>query len=172
MEIRDGLLGVRWESDGRVIPQFRVLLPVTHRREASDCLHASTTGGHLRQTKMVAKLLERFYWPGVRGYLERWVVHCDVCAAHGDGDFGSRIRVSCLGATTAALRQRGIILDPACSGVRAACLESRRPGRRHSGPQSDGLVERFNRTLGNMLLLMVSSHQRDWDEVLPMAMMA
>ena len=28
-----------------------------------------------------------------------------------------------------------------------------------------GLVERFNRTLGNMLSLMVSARQRNWNEV-------
>ena len=30
-------------------------------------------------------------------------------------------------------------------------------------PQSDGLVERFNRTLENMLSLYVADNQRDWD---------
>ena len=43
-EIRNGLLGVRWESDGRGAPQFRVLLPAANRREAFDRLYASTTG--------------------------------------------------------------------------------------------------------------------------------
>lgn len=30
-------------------------------------------------------------------------------------------------------------------------------------PQSDGMVGRFNRTLGNMLVAVVASDQRDWD---------
>jgi len=34
-------------------------------------------------------------------------------------------------------------------------------------PQSDGLVERFNRTMGNILRAYVSPTQRDWDEHLP-----
>ncbi|CAH1257446.1 GIN1 [Branchiostoma lanceolatum] len=34
-------------------------------------------------------------------------------------------------------------------------------------PQSDGLVERFNRTMGNILRSRVAPHQRDWDEHLP-----
>ncbi|KAI8500155.1 hypothetical protein Bbelb_217210 [Branchiostoma belcheri] len=34
-------------------------------------------------------------------------------------------------------------------------------------PQSDGLVERFNRTMGNILRAYVASNQRDWDEHLP-----
>ena len=35
-------------------------------------------------------------------------------------------------------------------------------------PQSDGLVERANRTLQNMLAKFVSSHQKDWDRFLPL----
>lgn len=39
-------------------------------------------------------------------------------------------------------------------------------------PQSNGLVERFNRTLWNLLSKMVEEHQRDWDRQLPVALMA
>ena len=39
-------------------------------------------------------------------------------------------------------------------------------------PQSDGLVERFNRTLGDMLSKLVNISNRNWDEVLPYVMMA
>ncbi|GFU60856.1 retrovirus-related Pol polyprotein from transposon 412 [Trichonephila clavipes] len=34
-------------------------------------------------------------------------------------------------------------------------------------PQSDGMVERFNRTILNSLSLLVSSNQQDWDKKLP-----
>ncbi len=39
-------------------------------------------------------------------------------------------------------------------------------------PQSDGMVERFNRTLATMLTAYVSTNQRDWDDQLPYVMMA
>ena len=39
-------------------------------------------------------------------------------------------------------------------------------------PQSDGLVERFNRTIQTILSMYVSEDQSDWDEHLPYAMMA
>ena len=39
-------------------------------------------------------------------------------------------------------------------------------------PQSDGLVERFNRTLENMLSLYVADNQKDWDQYLQLMMMA
>ncbi|XP_038060519.1 uncharacterized protein LOC119731418 [Patiria miniata] len=39
-------------------------------------------------------------------------------------------------------------------------------------PQSDGMVERFNRTVKTMLSLFVHENQDDWDEHLPYVMMA
>jgi transposase InsO family protein len=38
--------------------------------------------------------------------------------------------------------------------------------------QSDGLVERFNKTLGAMLRSVVSENQKYWDKVLPKVLMA
>ena len=39
-------------------------------------------------------------------------------------------------------------------------------------PKSDGMVERFNKTLASMLRAYVGDHQRDWDTHLPYLMMA
>ncbi|GFU17506.1 retrovirus-related Pol polyprotein from transposon 412 [Trichonephila clavipes] len=39
-------------------------------------------------------------------------------------------------------------------------------------PQSDGMVERFNRTILNSLSLLVSSNQQDWDMKLPFFLLA
>ncbi|GFT68536.1 retrovirus-related Pol polyprotein from transposon 412 [Trichonephila clavipes] len=39
-------------------------------------------------------------------------------------------------------------------------------------PQSDGMVERFNRTILNSLSLLVSSNQQDWDKKLPFFLFA
>ena len=39
-------------------------------------------------------------------------------------------------------------------------------------PQSDGMVERFNRTLASMLSLFVDENQANWDTLLPYVMMA
>ncbi|KAK2919988.1 hypothetical protein Q8A73_002192 [Channa argus] len=39
-------------------------------------------------------------------------------------------------------------------------------------PQSDGLVERFNRTLATQLAILTSRHQKDWDQHLPLVLWA
>lgn len=49
-------------------------------------------------------------------------------------------------------------------------IEKTRTTPRH--PQSDGMVERFNRTIANYLAKYVSDNQKDWDEYLPMLLLA
>ena len=39
-------------------------------------------------------------------------------------------------------------------------------------PQSDGMVERYNRTLENQLATFVQDHQKDWDLHLPLLLMS
>ena len=39
-------------------------------------------------------------------------------------------------------------------------------------PESDGMVEQMNHTLQDMMAKYMSNHQRDWDEHLPLIMMA
>ena len=39
-------------------------------------------------------------------------------------------------------------------------------------PESDGMVERFNRTLENQLAIFVERHQKDWDDHVPLLMMS
>jgi len=39
-------------------------------------------------------------------------------------------------------------------------------------PQSDGLVERFNKTLAQQLAIVTAQHQKDWDTHLPLVLMA
>ena len=39
-------------------------------------------------------------------------------------------------------------------------------------PQSDSLVERFNKTLAQQLAIVTAQHQKDWDTHLPLVLMA
>jgi hypothetical protein len=39
-------------------------------------------------------------------------------------------------------------------------------------PQSDGMVERFNRTIKHQLAIFVNENQKDWDEHIPLLLMA
>ncbi|XP_046869117.1 uncharacterized protein LOC124461661 [Drosophila willistoni] len=61
------------------------------------------------------------------------------------------------------------------AGVFQACMRLMTVGKTRTTPlhpQSDGMVERFNRTLLDYLAKFVSTSQHDWDELLPMALLA
>ena len=51
------------------------------------------------------------------------------------------------------------------------CWTLRRRAQRHIHPQSDGLIERFNRTLLGMLSMMVKEDEQGWD-LLPTLLLA
>ena len=51
-------------------------------------------------------------------------------------------------------------------------LEIRKTRTTPYHPQSDGMVERFNKTLATMLSAYVNENHRDWDESIPYVMMA
>ena len=195
-------------------------------------MHASATGGHFGQKKMVAKFQERFHSPALRSDVERWVVQCDVCATRRGpaqrwrgklqqyrvGAPSERIAIDItdpLPTTETGNRYILVLSDYFTRWVEAYPIENMEattvadtlvrefvfrfgvPRRLHSDEeakiesrvfqgmcrllgiektrttpfhdQSDGLVVRLNRTLGNIIS---SSQQHDWDEVLLMAMMA
>ncbi len=51
-------------------------------------------------------------------------------------------------------------------------LQMEKTRTHHTIPQSDGMVERFNRTLASMLSMFVDDNHRNWDEQIPFVMMA
>ena len=60
-----------------------------------------------------------------------------------------------------------ILLAEVCN-----CLQIQKTRTTPYHPQSDGMVERFNKTLATMLSAYVDENHRDWDEHIPYVMMA
>ncbi|KAI3356661.1 hypothetical protein L3Q82_003301 [Scortum barcoo] len=67
---------------------------------------------------------------------------------------------------------RGETLSQVCSLLCVIVWACKRPRLHPLHPQSDGLVERFNRTLAKQLAILTTEHQRDWDMHLPLVLMA
>ena len=66
---------------------------------------------------------------------------------------------------------KGETLNPGIKGI-CELLQVRKTRTTPYHPQSDGMVERFNRTLLNLLSLSVSENERDWDVKLPVLLFA
>ena len=237
LQVKDGVLCRRWESDdGRQI-QWKVVLPITYRKEIINELHGGKSGGHLGLTKTMAKVRQRFYWAGMGADVRSAVRQCNACASKKSparkrkaplrqlivGAPMERIALDMVGPLPETVRGNRYILvvgDYFSKWVEAYPVPNEKattvaeklveefvcrfgvPDQLHSdqgrnfesevfsemcttlgiektrttpyNPKSDGMIERFNRTLLTMVSLMIEPHkrQRDWDTKLPYATFA
>ena len=235
MEVRDGVLYRRWESDkgNRIV--YQIFLPSSLRDTALQAHHDHPTASHRGLKRTLHSLRLRYHWPGLTSQTYRWVLRCTGCAAKKNygrkrrapfqqsivGFPMERIAMDILGplprtprgnryvlvisdyftkwtdsyalpdqtATTIAEKvvsefvsrfgvPRQIHSDQGTnfeSNVMAEIckllgIEKTRTTPLH--PQSDGQVERFNRTLVEMLRGRLQPDQKDWDLQLSACMMA
>ena len=233
LHMRNGVLSrIHKLPTGEQVEQL--VVPVGMRRDIFTQLHTSSLGGHMGIHSTVAKLRRRFYWPGYKEDIVRWISWCDKCQKRSQPSKGraplqqvpvgfpmERMAVDILGPLP--ITDRGnkyivVICDyftkwteshplPNQEAITVAdCLVTEvvlrfgAPYQLHSDqgpnfesklfqemcrllgiaktrttayhPQSDGLVERFNKTLQQMLSKLVNQFRSDWDSLLPFVMAA
>ena len=193
-------------------------------------LHSGMLEGHLGVDKTVAKIRERFYWPGMYHDVEQWVSTCHSCATRKTAPQRNRgplqtikvgyplqlVAVDILGPLPESSTGNSYILVAAdhftkwmeayaipnqeavtvakklvdqmfcrfsppdqlhldqgkqfeSAVVQEICkilgMQKSRTSPYH--PQCDGVVERFNRTLLDMLATTTHNHPFDWEDQLP-----
>ena len=57
----------------------QLVIPVLKRREFIREFHDSLFAGHMGVTRTVYRLLDRVYWPGLRGDVQTYIKSCTVC---------------------------------------------------------------------------------------------
>ena len=80
LEVRDGILMRKWESDDGKEITWKIVLPHSLRSMVMEELHGSNTAGHLGVNKMLHKLQRRYYWVGLAADVRLWVRRCSTCA--------------------------------------------------------------------------------------------
>ncbi|KAK2889745.1 hypothetical protein Q8A73_018045 [Channa argus] len=197
LELCDGILYRRWRAPGRGADRLQFLVPSALRAEVLRWVHGSAGAGHFGNSKTVRRLRQRFYWPGCRQDAELHVHCCDDCTAQKGptqrsrgplqqylvGAPMERVGVDILGpfpTTEAGNRYILVAMDyftkwPEAYAVpdqTATTAAQRLVEDMFSQFGSDGLVERFNRTLATQLAILTSRHQKDWDQPLPLVLWA
>jgi hypothetical protein len=67
--------------DGRLYYDKRLFVPESEALQLYllQTYHDSLIGGHQGKTKIFELLSRDYYWPGMRRYMERFVVNCYTC---------------------------------------------------------------------------------------------
>ena len=159
-------------------------------------LHNGVGGGNLGQKKTLENIREQIYWPGLRQDVEEWCISCQECARSKSpiptyrallipsqvGFPMERATLDVLGPllTTKHGNRYVLVISDYFTFFESKLfseichlqgVEKTRTTLYH--PESDGLVERFNRTLKMMLMTHMGKISEDmWDEELPMLMLA
>ena len=81
LEIRNGVLFREFHRRDATGCYLQFLVPRTLREEIIKQMHNCVLSGHLGAKKTREKLLQKFYWFGVREDVNNWVFCCDECGA-------------------------------------------------------------------------------------------
>lgn len=79
IEIQEGVLYRRWESDDGMLVKRQVLLPEKLRKDIVAEIHGNPLGGHLGSRKTLARVKARFYWSGLTADVRAFVRMCSLC---------------------------------------------------------------------------------------------
>ncbi|GFU15188.1 retrovirus-related Pol polyprotein from transposon 412 [Trichonephila clavipes] len=151
------------------------------------------TAGHLGFAKTYDRIRKRFYWPGMYRNVVRYVMHCRECQRrksvpqrppgrlvpippaiapfHPEVDEIAKFLLEEIvlrhGAPRVIITDRGAVFRSrlVSSLVDLCNIDHRFTTAYH--PQTNGLTERFNKTLADMLSMYVDVEQKNWDEILP-----
>ncbi|GFS65088.1 retrovirus-related Pol polyprotein from transposon 412 [Trichonephila clavipes] len=167
LHLRNGVLYRKWESDDGKTFRWQLILPKTRISTVVKALHGSPTGGHFGVMKTLQKVRESFYSNNVRSDVEKCCRTCDSCAARKGKNWISRFGVPLQLHSDQGRNSDSAVCKRLCEIL---AIDKTRTTALH--PQSDGMVERFNRTILNSPSLLVSSNQQDWDKKLPFFLLA
>lgn len=78
--LKDGVLfRSAYRKDGTG-PHLQLVVPENLQKEVLKQMHDNLLSGHLGKKKTKGRLLQRFYWFGVREDVDLWVLGCHVCS--------------------------------------------------------------------------------------------
>ncbi|EFA13184.1 Transposon Ty3-G Gag-Pol polyprotein-like Protein [Tribolium castaneum] len=139
--------------------------------------HSKPLAGHLGIAKTYHKVKDRYSWDGLQKEVEKFVKGCPDCQARKGQQ--NKKPVGLLqpipigtpfekhGSPKYFLSDRGISFRSELVGELLRIMGSARQFTTAYHPSCNGLTERCNKTLADMLSMFTNTNQTDWDEFLP-----
>ena len=137
--IKDNILMRKWSPSeydngekGETV--YQIVVPTVHRREVLELAHNLPMSGHLGIRKTYNRVLQHFYWPGLKRDVAKWCRQCHTCQLGGkpnqnipqaplhpipafDEPF-SHIIIDCVGPLPKTKSQNEYLLTIMCSSTR------------------------------------------------------
>ena len=137
--IKDNILMRKWsptecENSEKGETVFQIVVPTVHRREVLELAHDLPMSGHLGVRKTHNRVLQHFFWPGLKRDVAKWFRECHTCQLGGkpnqnipqaplhpiaafDEPF-SHIIIDCVGPLPKTKSQNEYLLTIMCSSTR------------------------------------------------------
>jgi transposase InsO family protein len=76
--IKNGILYAKLQQQGQE-PRLVLWVPLAMQRELIHGAHATRYGGHAAVDKVVARILQQYYWPGMHATVQTFIDKCSTC---------------------------------------------------------------------------------------------
>ena len=137
--IKDNILMRKWsptscDNNEKGETVYQIVVPTFHRQEVLELAHDLPVSGHLGVHKTYNRVLQHFFWPGLKRYVAKWCKECHTCQLGGkpnqnipqaplhpiqafDEPF-SHIIIDCVGPLPKTKSQNEYLLTIMCSSTR------------------------------------------------------
>ncbi|KAM7290794.1 DDE-type integrase/transposase/recombinase [Ixodes scapularis] len=167
------------ENFGDNSTPWLLVIPTDLRAEIFQACHDDPTSGHLGYSRTLARIRERFYWPKLPKTVHFYTRSCHECQRRKKPPTkpaGTAVEIAKFFIESIVLRHGApevLISDRGSSFMaqltqeilRLSHTSHRRTTAYH--PQTNGLTERLNKTIADMISMYVDVEHKTWDEVLP-----
>ena len=82
--IKDDILMRKWsptacDNNEKGETVYQIVVPTVHRREVLELAHDLPVSGHLGVRKTYNRVLQHFFWPGLKRDVAKWCKECHTC---------------------------------------------------------------------------------------------